>query len=198
MSTPDFGRPRVTVLWHSDLRRDTSGHYLIKEVWGWYLEKALAPSAHKVTIVASLARSGDARFQEYMLTHPVFSVMPLTRDRTKTGLRRTFGNLRDVTAAVRDADVVWVFMPAWKGVYGAAVARLLRRPVVSYFGCEWVGMGDAGRMSNAFRGVGQRAVVALSERILVADEHQLSRYESQRPGRVLRRAPAMLVSPSEI
>ncbi len=153
------------VLHHSILYRDKK--YFMKEIWYDYINLALKPFFQNLIIAAPVTfyRDNDRNyyFQTAEISSNEYEIMNIKNNKIKF-----FHTIFVHWKLVRKSDLLWIFMPCWRGVISALLCMLKKTPFVIYLGGDFSSSTNAKGLSAALKNLLQNFAIKHSVFTLAA------------------------------
>jgi glycosyltransferase involved in cell wall biosynthesis len=161
---------RVLVIMQGGLYRQGPQCYM-KEVWWDYLLERLVPLFRTCVVASPVTTEARGRFQAAAMDEP--RVRTLALDRRACTVAR-------LARCVREADLVWIFMPTMRGLAVGLLCGAMRVPYVAYLGSDISLIG--GRVPAPLRTIAYRRVLKRAAAVITAGNQLLQSALPLNPG----------------
>lgn len=176
---------RLGVVLHHEVAFEASSQtYLMKELWGRYIESAFLPLVDSVHVEAPVrvVQPGSPSFQTRVVRNERIWINgdDTSAPRGPSAHVDRSDVARRVFDLVHDSDFLWLYMPCWRSVLAAALCRILRKRYIVYQGGHFVLPGEAGltvflrKRAEAATARAAVAVVVAGRRLLGEMRHHQS------------------------
>jgi glycosyltransferase involved in cell wall biosynthesis len=182
--------------------RINRGRYLVKEQWGEYIDNTLAPLFDTVelgTVIDSVTLTSPFQTQSFRSQNLEVHAWPdlHAAEGWKERLSTLIDLCRHVYRFVVGVDVLWVFMPTYRGALAGMISRWLGRPYVVYIGGDWAELTCRNAVDRSVKRYLERLVVAGARFVLVRGSYLSLRYSQWRQ-KVFLAAPAVQLTVQDI
>ncbi|OGF61551.1 MAG: hypothetical protein A2Y62_01875 [Candidatus Fischerbacteria bacterium RBG_13_37_8] len=157
--------------------------YFIKEVWGEYIETALAPHFKNLTIAAPINTSKKTfKFQTYDFQLSNISIMELSINENYSLKINDFQDIINslflLYQLVKSYDLIWIFMPTYRGMVTSFFCRILKKPYITYLGVDWSELPSNTTLNAYLKYFMQKIIVKGSQFAIVAGEKLYNKFNS--------------------